>query len=81
MAFLSREAYYLLTANRNRKSNDSLEATIRREGKADSLPVFTFSDANRVYESLHYLDEVAESLLDYLLDEANCLGTGRLYLP
>lgn len=73
--------YYLLTANRNLESDDSLEATIRREGKADSLPVFTFADADRIYQSAAYLDEVVESLLDYLLDEGNYRGAGRLYLP
>jgi hypothetical protein len=62
--------YYLLTANRNLESDDSLEATIRREGKADSLPVFSFADADRIYQSTVYLDEVVEALLDYLLDEA-----------
>jgi len=55
------------TANRNRKAEDSLEATIRREGTAQSLPVFTFADADRIYQSAAYLDEVVESLLEYLL--------------
>ena len=75
------QGYYLLTANRNRKSDDSLEGTIRREGTAESLPVFTFADAGRIYRSAEYLDEVVESLLEYLLDEQNYRGTGRLYLP
>jgi hypothetical protein len=75
------KGYYLLTANRNRKSEDSLEATTRRESKADSLPVFTFADADCIYQSAAYLDEVVESLVDYLLDEMNYRGAGRLYLP
>jgi len=73
--------YYLLTANRNLEAEDSLEATIRREGTAQSLPVFTFADADRIHKSAAYLDEVVESLLEYLLDEANYRGTGRLFLP
>jgi hypothetical protein len=73
--------YYLLTANRNRQSDDSLQATIQREGTPESLPVFTFADADRIYQSAAYLDEVVESLLEYLLDEANLRGTGRLFLP
>jgi hypothetical protein len=73
--------YCLLTANRNRKSEDSLEATMRREGTADSLPVFTFADASRIYQSASYLDEVVESLVDYLLDAENYRGAGRLFLP
>jgi hypothetical protein len=73
--------YFLLSANRNRKSEDSLEATIEREGTEQSLPVFTFADAGRIYDSPDYLDKVVESLLGYLLDEPNLRGTGRLYLP
>jgi hypothetical protein len=75
------QGYYLLTANRNLESDDSLEATIRREGTAQSLPVFTFADADRIYQSAAYLDDVVETLLEYLLDEANYRGTGRLFLP
>src|SRR3954451_21135344 len=63
------KGYYLVTANRNRNSDDSLEATIRREGKPDSLPVFTFSDAGRIYQNATYVDQIVESLLEYLLDE------------
>jgi len=73
--------YYLLTANRNRESPDSLEATIRREGTPDSLPVFTLADAERLYRNTAYLDKVIEKLLDYLLNLDNLRGTGRLYLP
>ncbi len=79
--FCQQQGYFLLTANRNRESEDSLEATIQREGTVDSLPVFTLSDADRLYQSPTYLEEVVESLLDRLLFEANYRGTGRLYLP
>lgn len=73
--------YFLLTANRNRRGDDSLEVTIRREGTAQSLPVFTFADADRIFQSVTYLDQVVVSLLEYLQDEANCRGAGRLFLP
>lgn len=79
--FCQQHGFYLLTANRNLESEDSLEATIRREGTAESLPVFTLADADRVYQSAAYLDEVVETMVDYLFDEANCRGTGRLFLP
>jgi Domain of unknown function (DUF5615) len=72
---------YLLTANRNMEDEDSLEATIRREGTGVSWPVFTLADSNRLWESTEYLDKVIESMLEYLLDEPNCRGTGRLFLP
>jgi hypothetical protein len=73
--------YYLLTANRNMQTNDSLEATIRREGTAESLPVLTLADADLLYESAEYLEKVVESLLDRLLSAANYVGAGRVYLP
>ena len=79
--FCQEKGYYLFTANRNRKAEDSLEATIRREGTAESLPVFTFADANQIFRSTSYLDEVVEALLEYLLDAENIRGAGRLYLP
>jgi hypothetical protein len=34
----------LITANRNQRGPDSLEAVIRQENTADSLPVFTLSN-------------------------------------
>lgn len=73
--------WYLLTANRNQESDDSLEATIRREGTANSLPVLTFADAQRVYQSAAYRDRVVEKLLDYLLNGDVYRGAGRLFLP
>jgi hypothetical protein len=73
--------YYLLTSNRNLESEGSLEATIRREGTESSFPVFTLADDKRLYKSTAYLEQVVNALVVYLLDEANCRGTGRLYLP
>jgi hypothetical protein len=73
--------FYLLTSNRNMEVDDSLEATIRREGTSSSLPVFTIADADRIKESPAYLDAVVNALLIYLLDEDNFRGTGRLFLP
>src|SRR6266404_533354 len=73
--------FYLLTANRNQESDDSLEATIRRESKPDDLPVLTLADAQRLYASSAYLDKVVERLLDYLLNQEHYRGAGRLFLP
>jgi hypothetical protein len=73
--------YCLLTANRNQESEDSLEATIRRDGTAESLPVFTLANADRMFRSTTYLDNVVETLVDYLLNETDYRGVGRLYLP
>lgn len=40
--FCQTHGYYLLTSNRNEDTADSLEATIRREGTLESLPVSPF---------------------------------------
>ena len=71
----------LVTANRNADGPDSLEATIRTQNTASSLPVFTFADADQVLRSRAYAERVVERLLEYLLDIDNFRGTGRLYLP
>jgi hypothetical protein len=71
----------LLTNNRNDDGPDSLEATIRKHNTATSLPVFTFSDADRIYHSKDYAERVVESLFDQLLRIDELRGTGRLYLP
>jgi hypothetical protein len=79
--FCQAHGYYLLTSNRNEDSENSLEATLRREGTATSLPVFTIPFADRVYYSPTFLERVVEKLLDYVLNADNIRGTGRLYLP
>ena len=79
--FCQDHGYFLLTANRNQDSADSLEATIRKKNTSESLPVFTFADAERIYQSPAYLDNVIERLLDYLLNPEQYRGAGRLFLP
>jgi hypothetical protein len=75
------EAVILITGNRTMSGSDSLEATIRERNSADSLPVFTIADAQRVATSKAYAEELVESLLDYLQRIETLRGTGRLYLP
>jgi hypothetical protein len=79
--FCQAQRLYLITANRNRDSDDSLEATIQREGTSNSLPVFTLADAGRIFQSAAYLDRVVEKLLDYLLYPETYRGAGGLFLP
>jgi hypothetical protein len=76
-----RQGFYLLTSNRNEESEDSLQATIRRENSISSLPVLTLADAQRLYHSSAYLDKVTEKILDCLLNQENYRGAGRLFLP
>jgi hypothetical protein len=71
----------LLTNNRNDDGPDSLDATIRQFNTPQSLPVFTIGDADKILDSSEYTERVVDRLFRYLLDYANILGTGRLFLP
>jgi hypothetical protein len=72
---------YLLTNNRNDDGADSLEATIRAFNAPASLPIFTVSDAERIFHSRDSAERVIESLFDQLLRIDSLRGTGRLFLP
>ncbi len=75
------EQLILITNNRNLDSEDSLEATIRRNSTPVSLPVFTIADMNEFRSNSSYAERVVEALYDYLLRIDEVRGTGRLYLP
>lgn len=75
------EQLVLVTDNRNQKSPDSLEATIRRCNHPDSLPVFTIGDSDKFANDRAYADRVLQKLYDYLIRIDEVRGTGRLYLP
>jgi hypothetical protein len=79
--FCQRQQFYLLTNNRNDDGPDSLQATIQAHNTARNLPVFTFSDGNRILKNKDYAQRVVESLLDHLLRIDEFHGAGRLYLP
>ena len=74
----------LLTANRNHRGPDSLEAAIR-DGGPDALPVLTLGDDKRFLYDTAYADEVVADLLEYLTDirdyPERFRGVGRLYVP
>ena len=75
------EQLILITDNRNLDSENSLEATIRRNNTPGSLPVFTIADMNEFRTNSSYVERVVEVLYDYLLRIDDLRGTGRLYLP
>ena len=75
------ENLILLTNNRNKKSDDSLEATLQRYNTSNSLPVFTISNLDNLRQSKLYAERVIDTLLGYLLDIDRVRGAGRLYLP
>lgn len=76
-----KEELALITNNRNKLDDDSLEATIRARNTPSSLPVFTISNIPHLRASREYADRVIEKLLDSLLRIDTLRGTGRLYLP
>lgn len=71
----------LVTANRNRRGTDSLEATIQVYGTPTSLPVITVARANKILTHKAYAERVAEQLLDRLLNIDNYRGSGRIFVP
>jgi hypothetical protein len=75
------EQLVLITDNRNLESGDSLEATIRRHNTPECLPVFTIADMSQFRADNSYVEQVVETLFDYLLRLDELRGTGRLYLP
>lgn len=71
----------LIAANRNADGPDSLEMVIRNDNRAESLPVLTLADAERVLRDRTYAEKTAEVILDYLLRIDEVRGTGRIYVP
>jgi len=75
------EGLVLVTANRNQKRPDSLEAEIRMDNDETSLPVITVSDQEALRVDGEYARRVAIRILEYLFDVEKVCGAGRLYVP
>jgi hypothetical protein len=71
----------LITGNRNAEGEDSLEGTMRRLCRPDSLPVITLANPNRVMVDRQYAEHVAVQILDVLMDLDRLRGTRRLFVP
>lgn len=71
----------LVTGNRNSESLDSLEATIQACGTSDSLPVITIGSLDSFAYSKDYVDRSVVKLLEYLMEQNQYRGAGRLYIP
>ncbi len=69
-----------ITDNRDLDSEESLEATIRRNNAPASLPVFTIADMSEFRTDRFYVEHVIRALFDYILRIVDVRGTGRLYL-
>jgi hypothetical protein len=70
----------LITANRNSKGSDSLEAVMREENSPTSLPIVTISVADRINE-YDYRERCVERLVEIVIDLQDYLGAGRLFIP
>ena len=70
----------LITGNRT-SGDDSLEQMIRDHAGADSLPVVTIGDPQRLVRDRAYASECAIRLLDLLERVETLRGTGRLFIP
>ena len=75
------EHLILITDKSNLDSEDSLEATIRRDNTPESLPIFTIVDMNAFRANSSYMERVVEALYDLLLRLDDVRGAGRRYLP
>jgi predicted nuclease of predicted toxin-antitoxin system len=76
-----REECVLITGNRNKENEESLEQTLRDSVTRTSLPVLTIGNLDRFRTEAQYREAVAWRLLDYLLDIDRYCGTGRQFLP
>lgn len=70
----------LLTDNRSRRGEDSLEQTIREESSVTALPVLTIGNVARLVERT-YREQCVIRLVEIGLDLDNYAGTGRLFIP
>lgn len=75
------EEMVFITNNRNEKTEDSLETTLRLHNTPDSLPVFTISNLGKFRKSQTYANRVVRTAYEYLLNIDRVRGAGRLYLP
>lgn len=75
------DGWLLITDNRNKNDENSLEAALRNRGTGDSLPVLTISNSQRLRHNREYAEQVVESLFGILIDVESLRGAGRLYLP
>ena len=70
----------LLTSNRNRHDNTSLQATIERENHPSALPVITLSHPEHLWVSAYRL-QVALKIAEIIIYLDHYRGTGRLFVP
>jgi len=70
----------LITHNRNREDETSLQATIENETEPSSLPVLTIASIEKL-TSANYRQRAVHKLVEVILFIENYLGVGRVYIP
>lgn len=76
------KGYLLITGNRTASDGArSLEFTIRRLLREDSLPVITIANLRRINSDLAYCQFCAEKLADIIFDLDRVRGVPRVYIP
>jgi predicted nuclease of predicted toxin-antitoxin system len=78
--FAQQHRLLLITNNRNSEDETSLAATIEREGAADSLPVITVAQVDRL-RLADYRQRAATSLVEIIISPEAHLGRGRVFIP
>ena len=78
--FAQEHGMLILTDNRSRRGEDSLEQTIRQENSSTALPVLTIGNVARLVER-SYREQCVRRLVEIVLDLENYTGTGRLFIP
>ncbi len=71
----------LLTANRNRRGEDSLQEVLEELNQESSLPVLTLANPQRALFDSVYRELCAYRICDIALDLASYLGAARLFVP
>jgi hypothetical protein len=71
----------LLTDNRNKSGQDSLEQTLLNEPSDMLLPVLTVGRAQRLLIDHAYREACAERIAEIVLDLETYRGIPRLYIP
>ena len=71
----------LLTANRSMKGENSLEQVMREENTAESLPVVTISNPDRLLNDSEYRERCIVRLVEIVLDLHSYKGVSRLFIP
>jgi hypothetical protein len=78
--FAQEHRMVLLTANRNKDGEESLEQAILEQNQLGSYPVVTIANPDRIAES-DYRTRCATKLAEVCMEIERFLGTGRVYIP